>query len=161
MEILLAGFAAQSRLAVRAMDGLGTEILGAIEGDQHMIAKATEARQTRGVRFEPLDNRIKSYADPKLMQRLCDEDRSFAAEMATAVAASISGPRPGCRLSPISSRSCRRVSLTHVLDQPVTGPGFSSRRSSARTSILAARAKSAWCSIVRWAAARRAGFAPV
>ena len=26
----------------------------------------------RGVRFEPLDNGIKSCADPKLMQRLCD-----------------------------------------------------------------------------------------
>jgi hypothetical protein len=28
------------------MDRLGTEIFGAIEGDQHMIAKAAEARQT-------------------------------------------------------------------------------------------------------------------
>src|SRR6516164_4938964 len=34
MEILLAGFAAQSRRAVRTMDGLGTEIFGAIECDQ-------------------------------------------------------------------------------------------------------------------------------
>jgi hypothetical protein len=28
------------------MEGLGTEIFGAIEGDQHMIAKAAESRQT-------------------------------------------------------------------------------------------------------------------
>ena len=34
------------------MDGLGTEIFGAIEGDQHMIAKAMEARQTARPAFQ-------------------------------------------------------------------------------------------------------------
>jgi len=56
----------------------------------------------RGVRFEPLDNGIKSCADPKLMQRLCDELSAGKIDRLLrkwAVAASISGPRPGCRLS--------------------------------------------------------------
>src|SRR5438045_598982 len=34
------------------MDGLGTEIFRAIEGDQHMIAKAAEARQTARPAFQ-------------------------------------------------------------------------------------------------------------
>src|SRR5215813_9481536 len=50
------------------MDGLGTEIFGAIEGDQHMVAKAAEARQTARPAFQ----RRQRFGEHRIKQsRLC------------------------------------------------------------------------------------------
>jgi hypothetical protein len=67
----------------------------------------------RGVAFEALDNGIKSCADRKLMQRVCDElsagKRSLAAPMAQTSAASVSRNGATVRLSDAGFRSlCKR-----------------------------------------------------
>jgi hypothetical protein len=83
----------------------------------------------RGVAFEALDNGIKSCADPKLMQRLCDElsadkiDRLLRKWLRR-----LPHPFPGrdraagyrYQLSILQAE----FSLTQVLDQPVTGRVF-------------------------------------
>lgn len=83
----------------------------------------------RGVRFEPLDNGIKSCVDPKLMQRLCDElsagkiDRLLRKWLRR-----LPHPFPArdrvagyrYQLSILQAE----FSLTQVLDQPVTGRVF-------------------------------------
>src|SRR5580693_6636728 len=52
MEILLLSFAAQPGRAMSTMDGLGTEIFGAIQGNQHMPSEPAEGVQAAGHPFQ-------------------------------------------------------------------------------------------------------------
>src|SRR5262250_1662860 len=83
----------------------------------------------RGVRFEPLDNGIKSCADPKLMQRLCDELsagkidrllRKWLRRLPHPFPARDRAAGYRYQLSILQAE----FSLTQVLDHPVTGRVF-------------------------------------
>jgi hypothetical protein len=83
----------------------------------------------RGVAFEPLDNGVKSCANPKLMQRLCDElsadkiDRLLRKWLRR-----LPHPFPArdraAGYRDLLSILQAEFSLTQVLDQPVTGRIF-------------------------------------
>jgi hypothetical protein len=119
----------------------------------------------RAVPFEALDNGIKSCADPKLAQRLCDAlSAAKIDQLLGKWLKRLPHPFPprdraaGFRyqLSILQAE----FSLTQVLDQPVTGRIFFEQVIRATTLISAAPARSAWCSTASSPAAPPAGSAP-
>jgi hypothetical protein len=65
MEILLLSFAAQPGRAMSTMDGLGTEIFGAIQGNQHVASEPAESVQAARHPFQRRNrigkHRMKSF----------------------------------------------------------------------------------------------------
>ena len=126
MEILLAILAAQPCRAMRTMDGLGAEILGSIERDQHVIVQPAEAVQAprhrlqRGqsigeYRIKPFRLcRIQHVANMIIAGNLGDPEQALAVRAAMAM---LQPPlmREKRRALHEKHRKCRHPDVAHAI----------------------------------------------